>query len=569
MKTIFKYIRPKLASMSAQMFIKFLGTVVELLLPWMLSVILDEIVPAGKRDMIWLWGALMALCSVIALAANAIANSWACSISKDIIINVRHDLFVRITGLSARQEDYFTTPSLISRLSSDTYNLHQMIDRMQRLGVRAPILMLGGIVITFNLEPVLTAVLFSTLPLLAIVIVLVSRFGVKMYMQAQALLDALVHSAQEGMAGIRVIQALSKTDYEVNKFDKANREVIQKEIKTETLMNITNPTISFLLNAGLTAVIVAGAFRVNDGVTKPGMIIAFLSYFTIILNALMMVTRLFIMYSRGAASANRIAEVLDSSIEMEAQPIEAGDSINRDDVHIRFENVTFSYNKVRNNLTNINFSLKRGETLGVIGPTGSGKSTLLNLVLRFYDPDSGCVYINGRNIKNIPHGLLHNMFGVVFQSDFLFAGEISENIGFGRELGENKLADAANIAQADFVFDSKDGFAAQIASKGSNISGGQKQRLLLARALAAAPEIILLDDSSSALDYKTDAKIREQLAKRFTTSTKIIIAQRISAIRDADHIIVLEDGCVIGGGRHDELIESCESYRDIAKIQMG
>ncbi|MDR1559662.1 MAG: ABC transporter ATP-binding protein/permease [Clostridiales bacterium] len=565
MKTILKYIRPKLGAMSLQMLIKFTGTIVELLLPWMLSVILDELVPAKDIKMIWIWGTLMIVCAVMAFVFNAVANRMATGISKDITRRVRHDLFTRITALSASQEDHFTTPSLITRLSSDTYNLHQMIDRMQRLGVRAPILTLGGIVLTFRLEPVLTSVLLAALPLLALVIWFVSKRGVRLYMTSQSLLDALIRRARETMAGIRVIQALSKTRYETEQFEKANRDVTRKERQTDNLMNITSPMMNLLLNTGLTAVIVVGAYRVNAGVTRPGMIIAFLSYFTIILNALMMVSRLFVMYSRGAASANRIAEVLNTPYEMKLIEL-PGD---KTDCHIKFNNVSFCYNKVHNNLSNISFELRRGETLGIIGPTGGGKSTLLQLILRFYEADSGGIYLDGRDIRSIPYDTLHSMFGVVFQNDFLYSGEIGENIDFGRGLPEEAVENAASRARAEFISAYDDRFAARLAPKGANISGGQKQRVLLARALAANPEIILLDDSSSALDYKTDAKVREALRHGFPNSTKIIVAQRISSIRGADKILVLENGQTAGYGTHGELMEHCESYREIYRIQMG
>ncbi|MDR2648972.1 MAG: ABC transporter ATP-binding protein/permease [Clostridiales bacterium] len=565
MKTIFEYIRPKLGVMSFQMLIKFIGTIVELLLPWMLSVILDDLAPVKNVKMIWLWGSLMVICAVIALIFNAMANRMATAISKDITRRVRRDLFIRITALTASQEDHFTTPSLITRLSSDTYNMHQMIDRMQRLGVRAPILMLGGIVLTFSLEPVLTNVLLAALPLLALVIWLVSKYGIRLYMTSQSLLDALIRRAQESMAGIRVIQALSKTDYEAERFEKANKDVTQKERQTDNLMNITSPTMNLLLNTGLTAVVVAGAYRVNAGLTQPGVIIAFLSYFTIILNALMMVSRLFILYSRGVASANRVAEILNAPYEMKIIEM----PLNKDDCHIKFNNVSFSYNKVRNNIADISFELRRGETLGIIGPTGSGKSTVLQLLLRFYDADAGEIYLNGKDIRSVPVDVLHNVFGVVFQNDFLYSGEIGENIDFGRGLGKEAVEIAASNAQADFISAYDEKFCARLAPKGANISGGQKQRILLARALAANSEIILLDDSSSALDYKTDAKIREALAHGFSDATKIIVAQRISSIRGADKILVLENGRTAGFGAHDELMEHCESYREIYRIQMG
>lgn len=564
MKTILTYIRPKMGQMSVQLFIKFAGTIVELLLPWMLSVILDTYAAAGDRAMIWVWGGLMTLCAAGALAGNVIANRMATRISRDITRNLRRDLFEKITHLSARQEDAFTTPSLISRLTSDTYNVHQMIDRMQRLGVRAPILLLGGIAVTLSMEPVLTLVLLAALPLLGIIVFFVSRKGIRLYTRTQQALDSLIRRAQESMSGIRVIQALSKTEYEKAQFDKDNREAAQRECTAGLLMNLTNPVMNLVLNTGLTLVIIVGAFRTNAGDTQPGTIIAFLSYFTIILNALMMVSRLFVMYSKGAASGRRIAEVLDAPEEMKFSPQPAGNRT----YHIEFDRVSFSYAKRKNNIDNISFALRKGETLGIIGPTGSGKSTILRLLLRLYDPDIGAVYIDGQDVRSIPPQKLYSKFGVVFQNDFLHAGSIAENIDFGRGLTHRQRTWAAQMAQAEFIKNQKDGFDRHIASRGTNLSGGQKQRVLLARALANRPQILLLDDSSSALDYKTDAALRRALTENLSGTTKIIVAQRISSIRYADHILVMEEGHMIGYGTHEQLLDACSVYREIVRIQM-
>lgn len=565
MKTILRYLRPRLGIMGVGLLIKFFGTVAELLLPWMLSVILDDAVPAGALGGILLWGGLMMLCAAVALVGNVIANRLACSTSRDVTRRLRHDLFARVTQLSCAQQDAFTTPSLISRLTSDTYNVHQMVDRMQRLGVRAPILLVGGIALTLSLEPVLTLVLIATLPLLGVVVWFVSTRGIRLYTRTQLALDGLARRAQESMAGIRVIHALSKGDYERARFDVANARAVDCDQRAGMLMNVTNPVMNLLLNTGLTAVIVLGAYRVNAGLAQPGAIIAFLSYFTIILNALMMVSRLFVMYSKGAASGRRIAEVLDAPADLAPRDIPPV----QEDAFLCFDHVSFSYDKVEDTLSDVSFSLRRGQTLGIIGPTGSGKTTILWLLLRFYDPDKGAVRLNGRDVRAIPPEVLHGMFGTVFQNDFLYADEIGENIDFGRGLSPEQTAAAARTAQADFIAQREGGFCAELAAKGANLSGGQRQRVLLARALAADPEMLLLDDSSSALDYKTDAALRRALARDFAGITKVIVAQRVSSIQNADQILVLEEGRVVGLGTHSELLRTCESYRETAHIQMG
>lgn len=566
MKRVLAYARPYLGKMGLQFFIKFTGTIVELLLPWMLSVILDRFVPAKDMKSIYLWGVLMILCAALALIENVIANRMATRISRDITQAVRHDLFEKTMNLSCAQTDGFTIPSLISRLTSDTYYVHQMIDRMQRLGIRAPILLLGGVAVTLSLEPVLTLVLIGTLPLLGVVVVFVSRRSVPLYAKTQQAVDTLVRKVQENMTGVRVIKALSKSDYERDRFDEINRDVAQKAQRAGAVTAVTGPVMNLLLNLGLTLVIVVGAFRVNAGVTGTGKIIAFMSYFTIILNALMMVSRLFDLYSKGAASARRIAEVLDAPRGMPQLPQEERAS---SPYQIEFRNVTFSYHKKQENLTDISFALRRGETLGIIGPTGSGKTTILNLLLRFYDADAGEILLCGKPIATIPEELLHTMFGVTFQNDFLYAGSITENIDFGRALPQERIEHAARAAQAEFIAARDGGFDALLTSRGSNLSGGQKQRLLIARALAADPEILLLDDSSSALDYKTDALLRQALAREYANTTTVIVAQRISSIAQADRILVLEDGRIAGYGTHETLLQSCPSYREIYDIQMG
>lgn len=565
MKKLFTYIRPYYLQICLQFFIKFTGTIMDLLIPWLLSYIIDYVVPQGNIKRVYMYGGLMIACAVVAIIFNIIANRMSISTSRKITKRLRHDLFEKISMLSCRQTDDFTLPSLISRLTSDTYYIHQMVDRMQRLGVRAPILLLGGIVVTLTLEPVLALILIGTLPLLAVFVFFVSKKGIRLYTDAQLAVDKLVRLIQENMAGIRVIKALSKTDYEKEKFDNVNQEVVSKDKKAGILMSSTHPVMHLLLNAGLTLVVVVGAFRVNAGLAKPGTIIAFLTYFTIILHALMMVTRLFVMYSKGAASARRVAQVLEAPEQMNL--IESQNTPS--DFHVEFRNVFFSYNKIKDNLCNINFTLKRGQTLGIIGATGSGKTTIINLLLRFYDVDSGEIIISGQNIKSIPKEILHTKFGVVFQNDFLFSDTIKENIDFGREICEDKIKAAAQFAQADFVMEKEGGLNHRLTVKGSNLSGGQKQRLLIARALAGDPEILLLDDSSSALDYITDAKLRKALRRDFKDTTTIVVAQRISSVMNCDKIIVLEDGVVTGYGTHEQLVNHCDAYREIYDTQMG
>ena len=566
MRTIFRYLKPYVPRMSLGLFIKFIGTIMDFLLPWILSYMIDDVVPQERISLILLWGGVMLLCSAAAVITNIVANRMASWVAQHTTEAIRHDLFTRISYLSCKQIDDFTIPSLESRLTTDTYNLHQMIGMMQRLGVRAPILLLGGILVTLTLEPVLSLVLLAVLPLIGLLVFAVSRKGIPLYGNLQQGIDSMVRTVRENIAGIRVIKALSKTEYEQNRFSHVNEEVVRREKKAGITMALTNPLMNLFLNIGLTMVILVGAWRVNAGLTQPGKILAFLTYFTIILNAMLSITRMFVMYSKGSASASRIHEVLSTPADLAVLEVPGAAS----DSHIEFQHVCFSYQKKEDTLYDINFRLKRGETLGIIGATGCGKSTLIALLMRLYDRDSGEIRIDGQPVESIPPHELHTKFGVVFQNDVLFADTIAANIDFGRELGQEAIEKAAACAQAkEFIDALPDGFSHRLTAKGTNVSGGQKQRLLIARALAGNPEILILDDSSSALDYKTDSLLRRALRSQYAKTTTIIVAQRISSILHADHILVLEDGKEIGYGTHEELLETCNIYREISISQMG
>jgi len=552
MKRIFPYLKPYLWAMSLGLTIKFVGTIMDLLLPWLLSYLIDTVVPMRSIPMVLFYGGVMVICSIVAVITNIQANRMASRVARDVTRTVRHDLFQKISLLSCRQVDAFTIPSLESRLTSDTYNIHQVVGRMQRLGIRAPILLLGGIVVTLTLEPVLTLVLLAILPVLGFVVYKISQKGIPLYTRLQQAVDKMVLDVRENAGGIRVIKALSKMDYEKEQFSQVNAEVTKRETTAATVMAASNPLMNLFLNLGLTLVIVVGAYRVNSGLTQPGKIIAFLTYFTIILNAMLSITRMFIMYSKGSASAVRIGEVLDTPEDLTILP---KDKI-ATPYHITFDDVCFSYNKTQNNLENISFALKKGETLGILGATGCGKSTIINLLIRFYDVDSGEIRINGQNVNSIPFQQLHQKFGIVFQNDVLFADTISENIAFGRALHSSAIEAAARYAQASgFIDQLEDGLEHPLTARGTNLSGGQKQRVLISRALAAQPEILVLDDRSSALDYKTDAQLRQAIGEHFQKTTTIIVAQRISSVMQADHIMVLEEGRILEHGSYENLSE--------------
>ena len=574
--------------MSVGLAIKIAGTLVELALPYILGMILNEIIvnyadtrdmEGGLRSILW-WGGIMAVCAVAALVFNILANRMAARVARDVATAIRHDLFDSTLRLSCAQADAFTVPSLESRLTSDTYNVHHMVGMMQRLGVRAPILLAGGLLITLALDPVLTLVMFSVMPLIVLTVVIVSKRGVPLYRQSQQSGDAMVRVVREDAQGIRVIKALSRKEYEQERYEAVNEQLVRDGMKASANMSVSNPLINLFLNIGLVAVMFVGAIRVNDGLCQPGTIISFIQYFTILSNALLSITRIFMMFTKGAASMNRICEVLDAKGQDVCEAASPGAMAlpENPDRYVSFENVSFSYRGKTDNARGISFDLPKGGTLGIIGATGSGKTTLLSLLMRFYrvPEDRGTIRIGGRDIRSMTPAELRSRFGVAMQNDFLYAGTIEDNIRFGRDISHEQVVHAATMAQAhEFISKLDDGYDHKLTVKGTNLSGGQKQRLLIARALAGCPDILVLDDASSALDYRTDASLRSALREdeAINRATTVIVAQRVSSIKHADLILVLDRGEIIGRGTHEQLSspgdEGCAVYREIAESQMG
>ncbi len=597
---IARYVRPYFPRMGFGFVIKFIGTVMDLCIPYILAHIIDVVIPKEDRGLVLWWGAGMLVCSVLAVTFNIIANRMASRVASWVTRKLRHDLFEKIMYLSNRSMDAFTKPSLISRMTSDTYEIQQTVARIQRLGVRAPILLIGGIFVTFTLDWAMAMVLVALLPLLGALSVFVSKKGIPIYAKLQETADRMVRAVREDIAGIRVIKALSKTEYEKEKFRRVNAEVVDRERTAGMVMAVMNPSLNIFLNMGLVCVILTGAYRVNAGLSEVGKILAFTTYFTLILNAMMSISKMFSMISRSIASGGRIWKVLDAGEDMEILLSEApageeagktasaegtlsaeGTAKQSESVSaaacpsgkpmIVFDHVTFSYYKgLKPSVENLSFTIRRGETLGIIGEIGSGKSTVINLLMRMYDADEGRILVDGRDVRSYRPEELKAKFGVVFQNDMIFEDTIAENVSLGRELTPEQVQEALLYAQAaEFVKDRSQEAENALNIRGANLSGGQKQRVLIARALAMRPDILILDDSSSALDYKTDARLRQGLREHFADTTLVIIAQRVSSIRHAEHILVLEDGAAIGYGTHEELMESCETYREISRSQMG
>lgn len=554
--------------MALGLILKFIGSVAELFLPLLLKWVIDDVAAnsalSGDDKLKWtlILGGLMLICAVVALFGNIFANRLTVKSSGNMTHDLRYDLFKKTCYLSSKQVDGLGVPSLISRLTSDTYYVNQMVARTLRLGVRAPILILGGLILAFTQDVILACVLLACVPIVGLSIFLITRKSVPIYFSVQRKQDDMVRRTQENVTGVRVIKALSKTEYEVQKFDDVTQELAATEFKANKIMSLSNPVATLILNLGLVVLIVVGAVCHSSA----GTVLEFLQYFVIILNAMIALSKIFVVMSRGSASAARIESVLDMNTEEQTGNFPEGDKKYK----VQFKNVGFSYNGVENNLKNVNFAIVRGQTLGIIGATGSGKSTIINLLTRFYEVGEGQIFVDGKDVRNYTLSELRKKFGVAFQNDFLMAATVRENVDYGRNLTDEQINKGIDCAQArEFVDGLDGGLDFDLAQKANNLSGGQKQRLLVARALAGNPEVLILDDSSSALDYATDAALRRALAREFADVTKIIVAQRISSVKYADLIIVMEDGEIIGAGTHDQLLNTCEEYALIYATQMG
>lgn len=564
---VFSYLKEFRARITVGTLIKIIGTVSELIIPFLLSYILENVIESNDVGRILFFGILMALCAAAACVCNIVANRMAAKTTMLFSTRMRKDLFSSTLLLSARSTDKFTIPSLESRITSDTYNVQNFVGMIQRMGIRAPILLLGGAIITLAMDSKLALVMIATMPLIFIIVYSISRMGVPLYSSVQQSVDGMVRVVREDAQGIRVIKALSKINFENERFDKANLTLRNKETKAGVIMGVVNPVMTLLMNMGIVAVVGVSAFFVAKGTSSAATVIAFMQYFTLISMAMMSLSRMFVMYTKCAASANRIAEVLTEKNELE---IINDENISDKDFHISFENVSFSYLGKENNIKDVSFKLRKGESLGIIGATGSGKSTILRLLMRFYDVNSGIIRINGKDVRSYTKEELTAMFGVVFQNDFLYADTIEENVRFGRDITFAEIENAVKIAQAhDFITSLTDGYKHIVSAGGTNLSGGQRQRLLISRAIAGNPEILILDDSSSALDYKTDANLRQALNGALPHSTVITVAQRVSSVKNCDLILVIENGEIIGHGNHEMLMESCPQYKEISDSQMG
>ncbi len=584
MKFLFSYIKPYRWRVVFVIFLKLVATFVELLIPYVLEHLLDDVAPTGNLKTILLWGVIMLVLTAGLWVTNVPANRMAVKTSSQVAYAIRKDLFWKSLKLSGNQFDGFGLPSITSRMTSDSYNLQDFARMFQSIGVRAPMMLFGGIIVSMTMDPGLGMILIIIAPIVIAAVLILSFKGIPLYDNVQRSIDDITRVMRENITGIRVVKALSKEDYEKNRYEDVNAEMYRRERKANTVMSLPGPIMTLFLNLGLTAVVYFGAVRVNAGQTEPAVILAFLTYFNMILMGVMGLSRVFLGMSKANASSQRVAAIVNLPEDLVQIP-DSEAAHTESDSFIVFDNVSFNYGvdsrrehklkgfageKRKGSLENISFDIKKGGSLGIIGPTGCGKTTIINLLMRFYDATEGSVFIDGKDVRTYNLDELHGKFGVVFQNDVVFADTLAENIAFGREVTREEIREAANDAcAAEFIEQYEEQYDFEASIHGSNLSGGQRQRVLISRALAGHPEILVLDDSSSALDYKTDSLLRKAIREHHSDATMLIIAQRVSSIMNLDNIIVMNEGRIIGIGTHEELMNSCPEYQNIYKVQMG
>ncbi len=552
-------------------FFKLLEAIFELTIPTLMALVIDNGVKNKDVSYTLKIGALMLLIAVVGMICAFTCQYFASIASQGFGTIVRNSIFKHIGTLSHAEIDSFGTASLINRITNDVTQLQFAVAMWIRLVVRAPFLCIGGLIMAMILDFKLSIVILVILPLFAIVLFLVMSKSIPLYKTVQGSLDKLAAVLRENLSGVRVIRAFARTTHEKDRFKASNTALSDTAITVGKLSSLMNPATSIIMNFAIIAIIWFGGIRVNVGGMTQGQIIAYINYVTQIFSSLIIVANLVVTFTKAAASAARVNEVFETKGSIVEKPEILADNLDDNSPAVEFQGVSFTYKQSNEYaLKDISFKIFKNQTVGIIGSTGSGKSTLINLIPRFYDSTEGNVLINGTNVKNYSLEALRNKIGVVPQKAVLFSGTVSENIRWGlKNASGNEIKTAAKIAQAsEFIEKLPEGYETYISQGGSNFSGGQKQRLTIARALVKQPEILILDDSSSALDYATDAALRKALKDSTENMSVVIVSQRVNSVKDADFIIVLDDGIQAGMGTHKELFKNCEVYKEICLSQL-
>ena len=548
----------------------FAQSMANLYLPTLMADIVDKGIAQNDIGYIWRTGGLMLLVTIGGVICAIIGSFYAARVATGFGKIIRAQIFNRVAKFSLHEFDKMSTASLITRTTNDTTQVQQVWIVILGFMITAPMMLIGGIILAVAQDATLSWILVVVIPILVAAIVIIMRNAIPLFRVMQVKLDKLNLILDEGLSGVRVIRAFDRMRYEERRFDEANLDLTNVAIRVNRIIAWLMPIMMLVLNISSVAILWFGAIRINNNQMQVGALIAFLQYAMQILFGLLMVSMLFIMLPRAAASADRINEVLAMEPEIEdAEQVKQADEMKG---YVEFQDVTFSYPGAEEPaLNNISFSARPGEVTAIIGGTGAGKSTLVSLIPRFYDIDSGHILVDGVDVREMAQKDLRAKIGFVPQKAVLFSGTIAENIRYGKEdASDEEVQHAAEVAQAtEFISEMQDGYDSVIAQGGTNVSGGQKQRLSIARALVRKPEIYVFDDTFSALDFKTDAMLRGALKKETLDATVLIVAQRVSTVMDADQIIVLDEGRIAGIGTHRALMRSSEVYREIVTSQLS
>lgn len=570
MISLLRYAKKYRLQMVIGPFFKFVEAVFELFLPLLMAKLIDNGINKGDTAYIYKMGGLMLAMSVIGLISVFICQYSASIASQGFGTELRNALMRKINTFSHKEIDHFGTATLITRATNDINQMQLALAMLIRLVIRAPFLSIGSLIMAIYVSPKLALVFAVLLPLFCLILYFIMTKTIPLYKIVQMKVDRLTQVVSENLSGVRVIRAFARSKKEKQRAEDVSDELAKSYIRVANLSALMTPATSLIMNAGILIILYVGGFQVNTGSLMQGEVLALINYIMQMLLALIIVANLVVIFTKSAASAARINEVLDTDVSVVENESPTYLTAIENQTAIQFENVSFKYAAASANaLENIEFNLSKGQILGVTGPTGSGKSTLINLIPRFYDVTAGTLLINGTNVNEFDLQSLRRSIGYVPQNSSLFTGTIAENLRWGKaDATEAELQMALEIAQsADFVASLKDGLNSPVFEGGKNFSGGQRQRLTIARALVSQPDILILDDSLSALDYQTDLNLRRALASRFTNTTVVIVSQRISSIQTADQILVLNDGKLANSGTHKQLLAESDIYRQIYDSQ--
>ncbi len=569
MKRILMYLKEyKKECICAPLF-KLLEASFELIVPLVMAAIIDSGIAASDRPYIWKMGGVLVLLAAVGLTSSVTAQYFAAKAAVGFSTKLRHVLFEKIESLSFSKMDTVGTSTLITRMTSDINQVQSGVNLVLRLFLRSPFIVFGAMVMAFTVNVRAALVFVVTIPLLSIVVFSVMLATIPLYKKVQSGLDTVLGHTRENLEGTRVIRAFNKQEDEIEAFNADNTLLTSMQLVVGRISALTNPLTFIIINIATIAVIFSGGKQVFAGIITQGEVVALVNYMSQILVELIKLANLIVQVTKAVACGNRIADVLDIPSEFPEQNpqyIDAKTGV----PEVEFDHVCMTYEGAsEETLTDISFKVQKGQTIGIIGGTGSGKSSLVNLIPRFYDVSGGAVRIEGNDVKDYPTVQLRDKIGVVMQKAVLFKGTIAENLSWGKnDATEEEMWKALEVAQATEVVKGKEGgLNYEIEQGGKNLSGGQKQRLTIARAVVKNPDILILDDSASALDFATDAKLRAALKQMHGDKTIFIVSQRTSSIQFADNIVVLDDGQMVGFGTHDELLKSCETYKEIYDSQ--